>query len=183
MSEAKSYYNRMIELKLAWLYSLGHALAMQTREKNNNAYIAVILWERILSWIGQLVLSWARDPRCDCFRPRMDRNFYLGTIARGVWKAEVPQWSPGAKSPEAEAVSRHYLQIFTHEKMKNWTFRTIHILVPDQYVSRGAKRHFWGLNPLAHAWRHQADGVRIQLRRAPQALVYQRLKLCLCDCR
>ena len=60
------------------------------------------------------------------------RNFHLGTIAQRVWETQFQVWE--TQSPEAKAVRGHCLQILTAETIKIWKFRTIHLLILDQYV-------------------------------------------------
>ena len=66
----------------------------------------------------------------------------------GVWR-----WSR-LRPPEDETVYRFCLQ----KQFKIWKFRTIRLLILDQFVSRwGLNNMFWGLSPLAHAWcRHSS---------------------------
>ena len=45
-------------------------------------------------------------------------NVYLRVAAQEVFGIEVPQWRPGAMSPEAEAVCKHCLQVLTAETIK-----------------------------------------------------------------
>jgi len=55
--------------------------------------------------------------------------------------------------PPQASVCRHWLQILTADTIKFWKFRTNHLLVLDEYVSRwGLSDKFGGLSPLAHAW-------------------------------
>ena len=72
-------------------------------------------------------------------------NFHFGGYSSEVWKTEFPsavkgrspgRWS-GRSLPVAEAVCRHCLQILTAVAIKIWKFRTIRLLILDQYVSRG----------------------------------------------
>ena len=83
---------------------------------------------------------------------RSARNSHLGLQLRGLGDGSAPVgfrgearlriW--GQSPPAAEAVCRHLLQILTVKTIKIWKFRTIHLLILDQYVSRWkVKRHFW----------------------------------------
>ena len=76
-------------------------------------------------------------------------NFRLGATAQEVWG--LPQWVQGRNPPEDKSVCRYCLQILTAETIKIWKFRTILLLILDQYLSRcGTKRHF------AYDWRRHA---------------------------
>jgi len=69
-------------------------------------------------------------------------HLYTGraTIFHLLWGAY------GGRPPKAETVCRHCLQILTTETVKIWKFRTIYLLILDQYVSLWRdKRHFGGL--------------------------------------
>ena len=81
-------------------------------------------------------------------------EFSLEAIAQGCAGLCSPVESRG-EAPigglrdEIEAVCRHCLQILTVETIKIWKFRTIRLLILDQYVSS------WGLSDifvLAHDW-------------------------------
>ena len=69
--------------------------------------------------------------------------FVQGDYSAGGLGTEVPRWVQGRSSgrrsgrlrlPEAEAVCRYCLQILTAETIKIWKFRTIHLLILNQYA-------------------------------------------------
>ena len=107
--------------------------------------------------LGGSAVSGSREVACSCCA----RNFHFvwGGYSPGGLGTEVPSGvqgrSPGSGSglPDAEEVCRHCLQILTAVTIKiKKKIRTIRLLFLDHYVSRWAKRYFWGSAPLAHAW-------------------------------
>ena len=80
----------------------------------------------------------------------------LHTAARVQGEAAVPVGSLGGQSfREVDAVCIRCLQTLAAKTIKIWKFRTIHLLILDQHVSRWELSHIWGGDwaPLAHIWR------------------------------
>ena len=82
----------------------------------------------------------------------------MGVVAQWVWETEMGSTGEGpvgGLGAEANAVCRHCLQILTAEtvKIRKCGINRHPINRHQSALRWGAKRHFVGAEPQAHAWR------------------------------